>query len=113
MPGLMPYINNGQMNNINLFHGESAQLQLTFFTGQDYRILVCNQDILGAGVYFEVKDEEGSLLYDSKSAEEKMWDFRVEVTSNLFIEVFVPGDEESHNELAHQGCIAVVVGFKE
>lgn len=109
MPKLMPYIHNGQMNNITLFPGEHASLQQTFYSGQNYRIVVCAAEILGEGTYFEIRTEDDELLHSSKGGE-NFWDFTIGSTQNLKINVEVPASEQ---EVEENGCVAVLVGFRD
>ena len=47
IPKLAPFIHNGQINSSVLLSGDHAELTLTFYSGQNYRILVSNQETLG------------------------------------------------------------------
>lgn len=90
--------------------GDEAELAMTFSKGEDYRLLVCTQPVLG-DVGFKIKDAEGSTLYDSAEHEFKEhFDFRVPGTQELIVEVKVP-DTDAGN-FAPQGCIAILVGKK-
>jgi hypothetical protein len=113
MPQLKPYIHNGQMNNIQLFPGQTADLTQTFYSGQEYRILVCNQEVLGDELYFEVFTKDGKLVYTNKEKDnKKIWDFSVASTQNLTIHVTVP-ENDSPSVAEQTGCVAVMVGFKD
>src|SRR5438067_1059251 len=65
IPKLAPFIHNGQVNSSVLLSGDQAELTLTFYSGQTYRILVSNQEVLG-DVYFVMKDAEKKQLFTSK-----------------------------------------------
>ena len=62
---LSPFIHNGQINSSVLLAGDHAELTLTFYSGQTYRILVSSQDVLG-DVFFLMKDASKGQLFSSK-----------------------------------------------
>ena len=109
-PLVEPYIHNGQMNSAVLFPGDSADIMLTFYSEQQYRLVICAEDQLG-DVSYQVSDIERNLIFDSKNSDSKVFDFKVESSQQLVISVAVPGSENTH-DLEHQGCVAVLVGFK-
>ena len=110
MPQLAPYIHNGQLNSTTLTPGETAELMMTFYSGQNYRVLVCAQEILG-DVSFKILDSEKNQLFNSKDKGAKFWDFNVKSTQQLIIEVIVP-ESNTPNAIVQSGCISVLVGFK-
>ena len=110
IPPLEPYISNGQFNGATMFEGESAALMQTFYSGQEYRLLVCTHSSL-EGAWFEVRDSGKKLLYSSKETGHGYWDFNVASTQQLQIEVFVPS-LGSRPELKKSGCVSIMVGFK-
>jgi len=112
MPTLLPFLHNGQMNNIMLFPGETASLSMTFFAEQEYRLVICSQDILGDGVYFVVKTESGKEVYSSEHEENNAWDFNVASTQNLVVEVVIPADDETLHAIETAACVAIIVGFQ-
>ena len=112
MPLLKPYIHNGQMNNITLFPGEEASLVQTFYSGQDYRIQLCNQENLGDSVYFEIYTQDEQKVYTTQNQETNSWDFNVANTQNLKITVIVP-NAKPLDEIEQNGCVAILVGFKD
>lgn len=109
MPELLPYIHNGQMNTVNLLPGESASTRASFYSGQDYRILVCPNKIL-ENVYFEVRNSDDEMVYSSKESKKEDWKFNVASTQELTINVFVPKTDADNPQA---GCVAVLIGFKE
>jgi len=109
---LSPFIHNGQNNSSVLLPGDHAELTLTFYSGQTYRILVSSQDVLG-DVFFLMKDASRGQLFSSKDQGKfDCWDFTVESTQQLTIEVVVP-DVEDANELVSSGCVSILAGFKQ
>lgn len=111
LPKLSPFISNGQSNNTTMRPGDNAEIIMNFFSGQDYRIVVTGQPILGT-VQFKVKDMTGSVLYNSTEHDDSdFFDFRVNNTQQLKVEVIIPpytGD----NQIIPTGCVAILVGFK-
>ncbi|MBI2280492.1 MAG: hypothetical protein HYU68_07360 [Bacteroidetes bacterium] len=85
---------------------------MTFNEGNDYRVLVLFQEVLG-DVIFKIKDKTGKILYSSEAGEDKpFWDFRVNSTQQLIVHVFVPKVEKTSTQISPQGCISILVGFK-
>jgi hypothetical protein len=112
MPKISPFNTNGQMNTSTLMAGQSAQMSLTFSAGQDYRILVCAQEVL-EDVSFRVLDMSKKVVFDSKEHDyPDFWDFKVRNTQQFIIEVSVPPSKGT-NSIVPSGCVSVMVGFKK
>lgn len=111
IPSLNPYIHNGQLNSTSLTPGETAELIMSFYAGQEYRVLTCSQEVLG-DVWFRILDAQHNQLFNSKDAKEKYFDFNVKSTQQLIVEVNVPDQKASHG-IVEQGCVSVLVGFKK
>ena len=109
-PLIEPYTHNGQMNSAVLFPGDSADIMLTFYSEQQYRLVICAEEQLG-DVSYKVSDIERNLIFDSKKSDSKVFDFKVESSQQLVISVAVPESENIH-DLDFQGCVAILVGFK-
>ena len=109
-PLVEPYIHNGQMNSAVLFPGDSAEIMLTFYSEQQYRLVICAEEQLG-DVSYQVSDIGRNLIFDSKDSNSKVFDFKVESSQQLIIAVAVPESDNTH-DLKYQGCVAVLVGFK-
>jgi hypothetical protein len=110
VPKISPFIHNGQMNTTPLKEGGRMETTLTFYSGQDYRILVCAEETL-ENVSFVVSDMNGKIIFNSKEHNNTdVWDFKVKTTTDLKVEVNV-GKNEDGNGTA-QGCVSVLVGFK-
>lgn len=110
-PALLPYTQNGQFNSAKLAPGESAEVQMTFYAGQDYRLMVCSEAVLG-NVNFKVFDAEKNELFNSKKAAAKQWDFNVAATQALSVQVEIP-PSDSPNKIIPEGCVSILVGFKK
>ena len=111
IPSLSPYRHNGKMNTTTMLQGQTAELQMTFFQGQEYRIMVCSQPALG-NVQFKLVDGSKNVLFNSKDVDSNTWDFKVKTTTTLMLEVTVPPND-SPNELVQSGCVSILIGFKE
>lgn len=108
-PRLSPYIYNGQLNSAMLNEGDIAELMLTFYSNQNYRIVVCGADEL-EDINFVLKDIDGNVLYTNADHDFiDHWDFHTKATQQLSIEVSVP--VTSKGELYKSGCVSILVGF--
>ena len=110
IPQLNPYTFNGQINSAVLSQGETAELQLTFYKNQEYRILVDGEDNLGE-LQFQLFDTEYNLLYDNSNEDYvNLWDFMVESTDDFIIRVLVPENKGDTN--IESGCVSILIGFR-
>ena len=110
LPKLVPYVNSGQMYNTTLLAGDHTELSMTFYAGQNYRILVCAQQDLGE-VQFKLKDGNNNVLFNNKGYG-NFWDFKVQTTQELIIEAITPPSAPDVS-LDNSGCVAILVGFKQ
>lgn len=112
IPNLDPFIYNGQLNSAQLSEGDIAELLLTFYGGQEYRVSVCSHEILGS-VQFQIYDTERNLLYDNADNEfVPLWDFKSNSTQQLVVRVTIP-KEENRSGVVQTACVSILVGFKE
>ena len=110
IPKISPFIHNGQMNSLVLKEGGKMETTLTFYSGQDYRILVCAEETL-ENVSFVVSDVNGKIIFDSKEHNNTdIWDFKVKTTTDLKVEVNVGRNETGNGTMT--GCVSILVGFK-
>jgi hypothetical protein len=110
IPKINPFIHNGQMNSSFLKEGQKMQTSLTFYSGQDYRILICAEETL-ENVNFVITDMSGIVVFDSKLHNNTdVWDFKVKTTTELKVEVDAGKNEGGDGKAA--GCVSVLVGFK-
>lgn len=111
-PLLTPYLHNGQVNNAVLVPGDKAELLLTFFSGQEYRMVVCAMPVLGA-VTYKVMDSDRNVIFESaKNKDKKFFDFKVASTQQLIVEILVP-ESKSISDIVPEGCVSVLIGFKK
>lgn len=112
IPNLAPYKFNETFNAAQLAPGEEAEVSLTFYSGQEYRVLVCPHPILG-DVNWKLLDNNNKIVFESLADEPKdHFDLKVTDTQQMMLNVWVPGSSEPQDRV-HIGCVAIMVGFKE
>lgn len=107
-PQLNPYIHNGQMNSAILYPNDKADIMLTFYSGQSYRLIVCSEEQLGE-VKFKVMTTDKKVIYES-DGKTNTFDFKVASTQQLIVTVEVPDSKTTH-DIEFNGCVSVLVGF--
>jgi hypothetical protein len=113
IPKIAPFIHNGQMNSTMLREGETADLALTVYSGQDYRILICHDEVL-ENVNFRLIDNNKKVIFDSRDHNNTdVWDFKVRTTMQLKVEVVVDKNEDTTTGIVSSGCVSILVGFKQ
>jgi hypothetical protein len=112
LPMVAPYTHNGQLNTAMMAAGQTAELQMTFYSGQEYRILICGQEALGK-LWFRLVDANKNEVFNSKNQKNSpnVWDFKMKSTQQISIEIHAP-ESDSPNELVPSGCVSLLVGFK-
>lgn len=111
MPDLGPYTPNETFNSAVLIPGDEAELNMTFYAGQEYRMFVCNDEIIG-DVNYRVLDADKKEVFNSLDNAGGFFDFAMETTQQLTVEMAVPL-EENPNKLIHQGCVTIMVGYRK
>jgi len=112
VPELKPYVFNGQMHSTVLNEGDIAELVLTFYAEQDYRIFICSQEILGT-IEFKLLDENRKQVFNNKEFDYlKHWDFKSTTTQQLIVQVTVP-QSDNPSKIVQSGCVSILIGFKE
>ena len=111
VPELAPYKFNESFNAAQLAPGEEAEVNLTFYSGQEYRVMVCTHPILGE-VNWKLMDGNGKIVFESLADEPKHhFDLKAASTMQMKLVVWVPTKGKS--EMVHVGCVAIMMGFKE
>lgn len=111
-PKLDPYIYNGQLNSAVLNEGDIAELMLTFYSNQEYRILVCAAPELGK-VNFRLLDMQRNEIFSNANHNNvEFWDFMSNSTQQLIVEVSVPEKTEGGGSYI-SGCVSILVGFMD
>lgn len=106
------YISNGQYNGAVMFEGEEATMMQTFYSNQNYRVVVCAQKVISDSIYFEVMDYHNQVVYSSEKTRSPIFDFNVESTQQLKIRIVVPNGQRTEQQLKQNGCVSVLIGFK-
>lgn len=109
MPELAPYIHDGQFNVTTLAPGETAQMYMTFYSGQEYRILACADNaVLGDKVILRLRDASRNVIFDNTKHDYiNWWVFNVKSSQQLIVEVTIP----KNGDLKTAGCVSILVGF--
>ncbi len=112
VPELAPYKFNESFNGAQLAPGEEAEVNLTFFSGQEYRVLVCAHPILGE-VNWKLVDNNNKIVFESLADKpKKNFDFKAASTTQMKVVVWVP-PMSGKSDMVHVGCVAIMLGFKE
>ncbi|MBA3971962.1 MAG: hypothetical protein H0X46_07420 [Bacteroidetes bacterium] len=107
---LKPYLNTQQVFSTVLLNGDKTQLSSTFYYGDEYRLLISAQDQLGK-IQLNIKDVNGNVVFTTKAYGTIMWDFNVESTQDLTLEVITPPAPATQTE-DKSGCVSIIIGFK-
>nr|WP_321451860.1 hypothetical protein [uncultured Carboxylicivirga sp.] len=103
------YVHDGNYNATILSEGEKAEMFKTFFEGEKYRISISKIDQLPP-IHFKLLNNDGVVLFDNKDHDYTLiWDFEVETTQMLIIDMEVLEREE---EDLVSGCVAVLFGVE-
>jgi hypothetical protein len=110
-PELAPFVHDGNYNATILGEGESIVLRKIVFEGQKYRIVVKGVSDL-PDIKFRLVDKvEGNVFFDNASHEySSTWDFDVQTTRSVSVEVTVLEDENLNSFTG--GCVAVLFGLE-
>ena len=102
------YIPSENFNGAKLSPGDMAELKITFYAGEKYRLLICSHPMIG-NVDFHVLDKDGVTLYNNtEDNQSDHFDFTLLGTQELTIILKV--SPESKSALNPQGCVAIMVG---
>ena len=107
---LKPYLNTQQVFSTVLLNGDKTQLSSTFYFGDEYRLLISAQDQLGK-IQLNIKDADGNVIFTTKGYGTIMWDFNVESTQDLTLEVVTPPAAATET-VDKSGCVSIIIGFK-
>lgn len=102
------YIPSENFNGAKLSPGDMAEVKMTFYADQKYRLLICSHPLIG-DVDFQVLDRDGVTLFDNtEHGQVDHFDFSLEGTQELTVKLKVSPENESL--LNPQGCVAILVG---
>lgn len=109
-----PYMSNGQLNAAMMLSGEQAEVGLNFNKALSYRLIVC-ADSYFEGLKYQLVDESGTVfLKDSiaKGSNSSVKDIKVENSGPLQLQLQTPL-RESTTGIKRNGCVSILIGFKE
>ncbi len=102
---------NGRMNTAMLSPGETAEMNITFNQGAQYRLAVVSEDVLG-DIQFRLLNQDRIEIFDSfKQDKTKIWDFKSETTQSFILEVLVP-QASSKAPIEQTGCVSILLAYK-
>ncbi len=109
-PTLGNYLHDGNYNATILAEGEKAELFKTFFSGQKYRMAISKVKQL-PDIHLRLLDNDGNVLFDNADHDYLLvWDFEVESTRMLVVELNVFEKDTKSDDLV-SGCVAVLFGI--
>ncbi|MAU76455.1 MAG: hypothetical protein CL831_06220 [Crocinitomicaceae bacterium] len=108
LPIMEEYTQNDNYNAAVLIPGDAAELDMAFYGGVNYRVVVCSHPVLGA-VEFGLYDSQGNSLWENTDGSDHV-DLSIESTQQLSIRISVP---ESDAALIHEGCVSIMLGSKD
>lgn len=106
------YISDGTLEGEQLFEGEWRTYNRTFYSGVVYRIVICVDEEVVEGTWFEIVDSNGKVFYSSKDHNNELqFDFEVDAGINMDVIVHMP-DKPEERYFRKSGCTAVYIGYK-
>jgi hypothetical protein len=103
------FIPDGRLNAIPLSEGDNMDVYKPFFRGRKYKVVaVCDKNL--PQVNFKVANFQKQVIFDSKQSGKKAYEFVSDKNQNLIISVEIPA---SASGAPKNGCVAVLVGFKQ
>lgn len=101
------YISDGQVYRALLSGDDVAEFETTLFGGNTYRIAACS-GLDDSNLIFKLSDKERNILFSNADYDKSpYWDFHVENTMPVTIEVLLDTTRKD------SGCAVVVIGFKK
>jgi len=112
LPGLEPYLSNGQLNAAQMTAGQNAEVQLTFSKGLSYRLLVCTDPYFENTIYLLKSLDDTVLATDTITDTYVVQDIEVDQTQPLMLQIQLP-EIENTTDIVRDGCVTILIGFKE
>ena len=104
---------NGQSKSALFKKGQTSELNIIIYKGQDYRVSVCTEPELGEKVEYRLKDSKsGEVLYDNADDDYAQdFEFSCSYTRRIILEVSVPDGETKDKKLKPRdmACLGVLV----
>jgi hypothetical protein len=108
-PKVKPYNNIEQMHSTTLLSNDKLTLNMTFYYGDDYRIVVCADEKLGK-ITMNLKDKNNKVVFTTSGYGSIQWDFNVQATQELTLEV-ITAPAPKGEVLDRSGCVSVVTAI--
>ncbi len=109
LPKLKPYIPTEQTYSTTMLNGENINVRMTFYYGDDNRVLICADDALGK-IQLNLRNSSNKIVFTTKSYGTIQWDFNVENTQDMTLEIIT--SDNTTEGLDKAGCVTVYVGFR-
>lgn len=104
---------NGQSKSALFKKGQTSEMNIIIYKGQDYRLSICTEPELGEKVEYKIKDAKtGEVLYDNAGDDYAQdFEFTCSYTRRIVIEVTVPDGETKDKKLKPRdmACLGVLV----
>jgi len=114
-----PYVISSDSRSAMFLKGQTSEFRLTIYQGKDYRITICNDEVLGDNIGMAIIDREtGEPLYNNKDFNYvRDFEFTVLMTREIKIIISVPDDSGSMKpkgdfrtkDAAGMGCLGVLI----
>jgi hypothetical protein len=93
--------------------GATSKMRCIVYKGQDYRLTVCCETVIGDKVNFKIYDARtNELLFDNtKNDDAQQFEFSASVTRPLIIEATVPAGDVKGEDKDKDGAAAACVGL--
>ncbi len=107
MQSLSPYKNYGNYISTVMTDGMYAELNMTFYSKIDYRLVICGLENI-PNLEFRVLDSNHNPLFKNKDHDfTRSWDFKLSDSQQLIIQIIIPETDEPQ-----KGCVALMHGMK-
>ncbi len=103
---------NGQSKSAVFRMGQTSELNIVAYSGHDYRLAICRDEIFKKEVRMKLKTKHGEVLYDNKTNDfAQIFEFSCTETQSMVIELSAPGGEAVAEgvETGALGCIGVLI----
>ena len=110
------FMYNAQSKSGLFAQGSTSKMRCVVYKGNDYRISVCCETIIGDKVNFKIYDARtNELLFDNtKNDDTQQFEFQAATTRQLIIEATVPsGDvKEEKGKAENAACVGLLIENK-
>ena len=104
---------NGQSKSALMAKGQSSNLNVVVYSGQDYRVSICTEPELGEKMEWRILDGKSKdVLYDNADDEySQQFEFTCDKTRSLVFEVSVPDGETKNKRLkpTDMACLGLLI----